>query len=98
MKYRNIINALAVCGKADNCNHEKCPFYKDEESIEDRSCQRELMKISLKKLTKLHEQNKQLKAIANAYKDSTEGLLSEQDDLVYTVSQLKDQQQNNENF
>lgn len=94
MKYRNIINALAVCGKADHCNHEDCPFYKNEESIEDRSCQRNLMKSALKKLTKLHEENKQLKTIANAYDSTINEQICEQDELLYTISQLEDKLQN----
>ena len=98
MKYKNIINALAVCGKAGHCNGEECPFYNGESGIEDRSCQQMLMKSALNKLTKLHAENKQLKAIANAYNNTIDEQICEQDELMYTISQLEDKLQNAETF
>ena len=98
MKYKNIINALAVCGKAGHCNGEDCPFYNGESGIEDRSCQQNLMKSALNKLTKLHAENKQLKAIVNAYDDTINEQICEQDELLYTISQLEDKLQNAEAF
>ena len=88
MKYKNIINALAVCGKADLCTEQDCPFYKDDESKEDGICQRELMKSALKKLGKLHEENKQLKAIANAYENALCDEQERNDELTYTIDEL----------
>lgn len=89
MKYIDIVNALSICGKVDHCSYNTCPFYKDDESKEAGSCQRDLMKSALKKLTKLHDKNKQFKAISRAYENAFIDEQKRSAKLVYNIDKLK---------